>query len=82
MIEKKPIEKRPIEKKPIEKKIIEKNQVEKKPLPEKKAATVDTVVKPVKAQEPPPVKIASETKKNIHQEPEPRHVIQASCGAV
>ena len=70
--EKKQIPQKVIEKKPIEKKIIEKNQVEKKPIPEKKAAAVQTMIRPVKAPEPLPVKIESETKKNIRQEPEPR----------
>ena len=70
--EKKPIPQKVIEKKPVEKKIIEKKQAEKKPIPEKKAAAVETIVKPVKAQEPPPVKIEIEPKKIMRQEPEPR----------
>lgn len=71
-LEKKQIPPKVIEKKPVEKKTIEKKQVEKKPIPEKKAAAVETMVKPVKAQEPPPVKIETEPKKIIRQEPEPR----------
>ncbi len=74
--EKKQIPLKVIEKKPAEKKIIEKKQAEKKPIPEKKAAVVETMVKPVKAQEPPPVKIETEPKKIIRQEPEPRKLFK------
>ncbi|MBN2400537.1 MAG: translation initiation factor IF-2 [Candidatus Aminicenantes bacterium] len=80
-VEKKPPAKKVIEKKTVEKKGTEKKPVEPPPVPEKKAATVEPVAKPVKAHEPGPKKIEAEIKKPIRPQPELRRPFKPAAGS-